>query len=94
MKALQAFIKRNNSNGDRAIVQGLIVAEDDSFVEMACRAYIIVAVELFVKFSSLEGMHYRVWYSRASMIKLLISKMQYVLYILYSNTVELNTSYY
>jgi hypothetical protein len=59
MKALQAFIKRNNSNGDTAIVQGLMVAEDDCFVEMACRAYTIVAVELFVKFSSL-GKYYSV----------------------------------
>jgi hypothetical protein len=54
MKALQAFKKRNNNTGYTAIVPGhLMLTENDLFVEMACRAYIIVAVELFVKFSSL-----------------------------------------
>jgi hypothetical protein len=76
MKALQAFLKRNNSNGDTENVQGLMVAEDNFFVEMACRAHTIVAVELFVKFSSLEGKHYKIWYSKATMINLLNFKMQ------------------
>jgi DNA-directed RNA polymerase delta subunit len=54
MKALQAFKKRKNNKGDTAIVQVyLMLTENNRFFEMACRAYIIVAFELFVKFSSL-----------------------------------------